>query len=130
MKVDGHEIKEGLYYNDEHEWVDLKDDEALIGISDFAQDELGDIVYVELPDISDGCETENVLSELESVKAVSEVYCPINGEVIEVNESLVDAPEMINESPYDSWIAKVKVQDKSDVNNLMDHEEYAEFVQE
>ncbi len=129
MEVNGLEVKEGLYYNDEHEWVELKDGEAYIGISDFAQDELGDIVYVELPQMSDKCEIENVLSELESVKAVSEVFCPISGEVIEVNEDLIDAPEMINESPYDAWIAKVKIEDESELENLMDHEEYAEFVQ-
>lgn len=129
MEVNGLEVKEGLYYNDEHEWVELKDGEAYIGISDFAQDELGDIVYVELPQMSDKCKIENVLSELESVKAVSEVFCPISGEVIEVNEDLIDAPEMINENPYDAWIAKVKIEDESELENLMDHEEYAEFVQ-
>ena len=102
-------IKEGLYYTKDHEWAQIMEDgTVLVGISDYAQKELGDLAYVELPEVGKEVSKGDVLCEVESVKAVSEVYAPVSGEVIEVNEELEDAPEKINEDPYDAWIAKIK----------------------
>ncbi|WP_035294167.1 glycine cleavage system protein GcvH [Clostridium sp. KNHs214] len=120
-------VIEGLYYSKEHEWVKLDGDTAYIGITDYAQDALGDIVYVELPEIDDEILEGDALSVVESVKAASDVYMPIDGKVIEVNEALDDDVELVNNDPYNSWIAKVEILNKDQIKDLMSAEEYQEF---
>ncbi|MCD6154371.1 MAG: glycine cleavage system protein GcvH [Candidatus Verstraetearchaeota archaeon] len=130
MRVDEYEIKEELYYTKDHEWVKIVEEEAIIGITDYAQKELRDIVYVDLPEMGRKVKQGEKLCEVESVKAVSEVYSPVSGEVVEVNERLEDSPELINQDPYgDGWIAKLKPENlEGDMENLMNAEEYAEYI--
>lgn len=118
---------EGLYYSNDHEWVRVEGQKAYIGITDFAQHALGEIVYVELPEVDDEFEAGDVFSVIESVKAASDSYVPVSGKVLEVNEALEDSPQLINEDPYENWIIVVEMTDKSDLDNLMDEEEYKEF---
>ncbi|KUK17812.1 MAG: putative glycine cleavage system H protein [Thermococcus sibiricus] len=124
-------VKEGLYYTKDHEWAQIMEDgTVLVGISDYAQKELGDLAYVELPEVGKEVSKGDVLCEVESVKAVSEVYAPVSGEVIEVNEELEDAPEKINEDPYDAWIAKIKPSNlEEELKDLMTAEKYAEYLE-
>ncbi len=124
-------VKEGLYYTKDHEWAQIMEDgTVLVGISDYAQKELGDLAYVELPEVGKEVSKGDVLCEVESVKAVSEVYAPVSGEVIEVNEELEDAPEKINEDPYDAWIAKIKPKNlEEELEDLMTAEKYAEYLE-
>ena len=117
-----------LYYSEDHEWIKVEGDEAYIGITDFAQDQLGDIVYVELPEIDDEFEKEESFSALESVKAASDAYIPVDGKIIEINEDLLDSPELLNSDPYESWIVKIELTDKSQLNGLMSSEEYQEYT--
>lgn len=126
-----YKVKEGLYYTKDHEWVQVLDDgTVLVGISDYAQKELGDLAYVELPEIGTEVSKGDVLCELESVKAVSEVYAPVSGEVIEVNDELEDSPEVLNEDPYENWIAKLKPSNlEEELNELMDAEAYAKYLE-
>lgn len=121
------EIKKGLYYSEDHEWVKVEVGIATIGITDFAQHSMGEIVYVELPMEEDQLEAGDVFGVLESVKAASDSFTPVSGEVVEVNEVLEDEPELINESPYEAWILKIEMSDESELNNLMSPEEYEEF---
>ena len=123
-------IVKDLYYSEDHEWVKVEGDEAYIGITDFAQNQMGDIVYVELPEIDDELEKEDDFSAVESVKAASDVYIPVSGKVIEVNEDLLDSPELLNSDPFDSWIIKIELTDKSQLDDLMSSEEYEEFTSE
>lgn len=120
-------IVKGLFYSEDHEWIKVDGDIATIGVSDFAQHELGDIVYIELPEVDDELEAGDVFGVIESVKAASDSYCPVSGTVVEVNEELVDSPESVNSDPYGSWMFKVKLNDTSEVNNLMDSDKYEEF---
>ncbi|WP_048160145.1 glycine cleavage system protein GcvH [Thermococcus sibiricus] len=124
-------VKEGLYYTKDHEWAQIMEDgTVLVGISDYAQKELGDLAYVELPEVGKEVSKGDVLCEVESVKAVSEVYAPVSGEVIEVNEELEEAPEKINEDPYDAWIAKIKPSNlEEELKDLMTAEKYAEYLE-
>lgn len=119
-----------LFYTEDHEWVKVEGEEAYIGITDFAQSELGDIVYVELPEEDDELEKEDVLAGVESVKAASDAFTPVSGVVIEVNEELLDSPELINEDAFENWLVKVKLTDKSQLDDLMSSEEYEEFISE
>jgi|SRR5690554_450096 len=119
-----------LFYSKEHEWVRVEGEEAYIGISDYAQHELGDIVYVELPEIDDEFEAEEDFGVVESVKAVSDLYMPVGGTIIEVNEELEDEPELINNDPYESWIIKIKMNDKSELDDLLSGEEYQTYCAE
>jgi len=119
------EIKKELRYSESHEWVSVDGDVAVIGVSDFAQKEMGDITYVDLPDVGDEFAKEDEFGALESVKASSELFCPVSGEVVEVNSALEDAPESINQDPYGSWIIKVKMSDPSEVDSLLDADAYA-----
>lgn len=123
-------IIKGLYYSEDHEWVKVEGEEAYIGITDFAQHQLGDIVYVELPEIDDELEKEDDFSAVESVKAASDIYIPVSGKVLEVNEDLLDSPELLNSDPFDSWIIKVELSDKSELDDLMSSGEYEEFTSE
>lgn len=121
---------EELKYTDEHEWVLVEDDVVTVGITDFAQDQLGDVVFVELPEVGDSVEAGSTFGVVESVKAVSDVYSPVTGEIVEINESLPDEPEVVNTSPYeDGWMIKVKLSDASSIDDLMDVTAYQEFVE-
>lgn len=123
-------VVKDLYYTEDHEWVKVENGEAYIGLSDFAQDQLGDIVYVELPEEDDEFDKEDTFSTVESVKAASDVFAPIEGKVIAVNEELFDNPELINEAPYESWIAKFEISDKSQLDELMTSDAYEKFLDE
>ncbi|CAV26586.1 glycine cleavage system protein GcvH [Vibrio sp. 10N.222.54.F12] len=121
-----------LKFADSHEWVkDNGDGTVTIGISEHAQELLGDVVFVDLPDTEDEIEAGESFSLVESVKAASDIYAPISGEIVEINEELEDSPELINEEPYEGgWIVKVKMSDASELNNLKDAEEYLSSVEE
>lgn len=116
---------DGLKYSREHEWVLVEGDSATIGISDFAQSELGDVVYVEVPEVGEKISKEDPFGAVESVKAVSDLYAPVSGTVVEVNDALPDTPELINEDPYgEGWIIRVTLSDPSEVDELMNVQEY------
>jgi len=124
------EIPEVLKYTKEHEWARVEDDIVIIGITDYAQDALGEIVYIELPSEGDEVTKGETFGAVESTKSVSDLYAPISGEVVEVNEALLDAPEAINEDPYgEGWMVKVKPYDPSELEDLMDSDEYTEFIE-
>jgi len=124
-------IPEHLLYSKEHEWLSREDDAVTIGITDFAQHELGDVVFVELPEIGRSLAAEDTFGSLESVKAVSEAFTPVAGEVTEVNESLLDAPDKINEDPYgEGWMIRLRLQDPSQLDGLMSPDQYSKYTQE
>ncbi len=123
------EIPPVLKYSKEHEWVATEGSVATIGITDYAQDQLGEIVYVELPAVGDKISKDDPFGVVESVKAVSDIYAPLSGTVIEINEDLPESPEVVNEDPYgDGWLIKVKISDAAEIDDLMDNEEYEELV--
>jgi len=125
------ELPEDLKYTREHEWVSIDGSVATIGITDHAQEQLGDVVFVELPAVGDRVEKADAFGVVESTKAVSDVYAPISGEVAEVNDDLPDNPELINEDPYgDGWMVKVTIGDKADLDDLMTADEYRKFIEE
>jgi len=120
---------EELRYTEEHEWVKLDGDTATIGITDFAQSELGDIVYVDVNTIGDEVDQNEVFGSVEAVKTVSDLFMPISGEVLEINELIDDKPELVNSDPYgDGWIIKVKVADKSQFEDLLSASAYKELI--
>lgn len=121
-------VIEGLYYSESHEWVKVEGDVAVIGVSDFAQAEMGDITYVDAPDVDDEFEQGEEFGALESVKASSDLYCPVSGVVTEVNDAVVDAPELVNQDAYGNWIIKVQMSDPSQVEGLMNAAAYTEFI--
>jgi len=123
-------VIEGLYYSKEHEWVKVDGENAIIGITDYAQNSLGEIVYVEVPELEEEVEAGEAFTEVESVKAASEIYSPLSGEIVEVNEELEDSPQNLNETPYESSIVVIKMSDKSELENLMSASEYKEFCEE
>lgn len=120
-------IQEGLYYSKNHEWVKVEGDKAYVGITDYAQHSLGDIVYAELPDVDTFLNAGDTLGTVESVKAASDVYCPISGKVIEVNQSVADDPSVLNSDPYENWMICVEMNDPSELDELMSPEEYSDF---
>ena len=120
---------EGLLYSETHEWVKVEGDTAIIGVSDFAQSEMGDITYVDMPDVDDEVVKDEEFGALESVKASSELISPVSGTVTEKNEELEDAPELINKDPYAGWIIKVKMSNPSELDALMDAAGYEAFVE-
>lgn len=122
-------IPENLFYTNEHEWVQVEGDIATIGITDFAQSSLGDIVFVELPDVDSDLEKDSSFGVVESIKSVSDLYIPVNGVVTEKNESVEETPESINEDAYSAWLIKVKLSDASQVESLMNAEKYKEFCE-
>ena len=125
------DFPDDLKYTEEHEWVLLEGDVATIGITDFAQDQLGDVVFVELPEVGDELESGKALGVVESVKAVSDVYSPLSGEVVEINEELPDEPELLNTSPYeDGWMIKLKISAPNELDGLMDASDYQSFVEQ
>lgn len=124
-------IPEKLKYSKEHEWVKVEGDLVVIGITDHAQEKLGEIVYLELPAKGEKIDKEEAFGVVESTKAVSDIYAPITGEIVEVNSSLITAPERINKDPYeDGWLVKVKVTDKKDLDGLLNEKEYADFLKD
>ncbi|NLV77173.1 MAG: glycine cleavage system protein GcvH [Tissierellia bacterium] len=123
-------VLKDLYYTEDHEWLKVEGDEAYIGLADYAQDQLGDIVYVELPEIDDEYEKEEAFSAVESVKAAADVYMPVDGKIVEVNEELLDDPGLLNQDPYENWIVKIEIADKSQLDDLMTSEEYEKFLDE
>lgn len=125
------EYPEGLKYSKEHEWVLVEDKVAIIGITEFAQHELGDVVYVELPEVGEKVVKDDPFAAVESVKAVSDVFAPVSGTVLEINDTLPENPETINDDPYgDGWMIKVEMTDKDDLKDLMSAEEYAEYIEQ
>lgn len=125
------DFPEELKYTEEHEWVQVEDDLAIIGITDFAQDSLGDVVFVELPEVGARVEAGKAFGVVESVKAVSDIYAPVSGVVEEINEDLIDAPEIINTSPYeDGWMVKIRLADAAEVDELMEAEDYQALIAE
>lgn len=119
-----------LKFTEDHEWVLLEGDIATIGVSNYAQEQLGDVVFVEVPEVGSDLKKGEELAIVESVKAASEVYTPIGGEVIEVNTELEDTPTLVNEEPMgDGWFAKLKVTDPSEIDDLMDEEAYNSFIE-
>lgn len=116
-------------YSREHEWVRVQDDICVIGITEFAQQELGEVVYVELPEVGQVFDANDEIGTIESVKAVAEVYTPVAGEIVEINEAVVDDPELLNEEPHsDGWLVKVRFSSAADLKSLMSAEQYEEYV--
>ena len=121
-------LPDDIRYTEEHEWARLSGDTARIGVSDYAQDQLGDIVFVELPAVGDTLAKGEVFGTLESVKAVSELYLPLSGEVVAVNTALVDAPELINQDPYAAWIIEVRPSDAGEYDQLLSAAAYLDLL--
>ncbi|MBO8159833.1 glycine cleavage system protein GcvH [Thermosyntropha sp.] len=123
-------VESGLLYTQNHEWLKVEGDKAYIGITDYAQEHLGDIVFVELPEVDAEFDAEDSIAVVESVKAVSSVYTPVGCTIVEVNEELESSPELLNEDCYTNWIAVVEITDKSGLDELMNAEEYEAFCAE
>ena len=123
------EIRENFKYTKDHEWISIDGDIATVGITDFAQSELGDIVYVEVDTLNENLSKDDVFGTVEAVKTVSDLFIPVSGEILEFNESLKDNPELINEFPYDEgWIIKMKVEDSEQLSELLDPKSYSEIT--
>ena len=122
-------VIEGLYYSESHEYVKVEGRIGYIGISDYAQHALGNVVYVDMPEVDDEVEAGSEFGAVESVKAASDLIAPVSGVVVEVNEALDDQPELINQDPYENWIIKVELSDETEIDNLMDAKAYAEFCE-
>lgn len=122
-------VIEGLLYSESHEWVKVEDGIAIIGISDFAQHSMGDLSYVDMPEVEDDLSKGDEFGAVESVKAASDLYSPVSGTVVEVNEELADSPELLNQDPYANWIIKVQISDDSELTELMDAESYQAFCE-
>ncbi len=118
-------IPEDLKYSKDHEWARIEGEVAVVGITDYAQNELGDIVYVELPEVGTQVEQGKAFGTVEAVKAVSDLFAPVSGEVVAVNEKLADSPELVNQDPYgEGWMIKIKMSNPDEVNNLLNKEDY------
>jgi len=123
-------IPENLKYTKDHEWVAVNSDEATVGITDYAQNELGDIVFVEIETEGDTLEKEEVFGTIEAVKTVSDMFMPVSGEITEVNAKLEDEPDVVNKDPYNNgWMIKIKIQDKSELDNLLSAEDYKKLIE-
>ena len=121
-------VIEGLYYSESHEYVRVEGGFGYIGISDYAQNALGNVVYVDMPDVDVEVEAGEEFGAVESVKAASDLIAPVSGTVVEVNEALDDQPELLNQDPYENWIIKVELSDEAELDNLMDAAAYTEFT--
>ncbi len=122
---------EDLKYTKEHEWVRIKGNIAIVGITDWAQDQLGDVVFVELPDEGEEVEKADTFGVVESTKSVSDLYVPVSGAVVEVNDPLLDSPEIVNDDCYgEGWMIKIEIADKAELDDLMSAEEYEAFIKE
>jgi glycine cleavage system H protein len=125
----GDEVRNNLKYTDSHEWLKIDDKIAKVGITDHAQSELTDIVFVELPEVGKEVKKGEELCVVESVKSVSEIYAPVTGRIANINKKLEDAPETINESPYDEgWLVEIEIEDESEVKKLLDAEDYKRMI--
>ena len=122
-------VIEGLYYSESHEYVRVEGDFGFIGITDYAQNALGNVVYVDMPDVDDEVEAGEEFGAVESVKAASDLYSPVSGTVVEVNEALDDQPELINQDAFENWIIKVQLSDKSELDSLMNAKTYVTFCE-
>jgi glycine cleavage system H protein len=122
-------VKEGLYYSESHEYVRVEGNVGFVGITDYAQNALGTVVYVDMPDVDDEVVAGEEFGAVESTKAASDLISPVSGTVIEVNEVLDDQPELINEDAFENWIIKVELSDKTDLDNLMDAAAYSKFCE-
>ena len=122
-------VLEGLYYSESHEYVRVEGDFGYIGITDYAQNALGNVVYVDMPDVDDEVSAGEEFGAVESVKAASDLMSPVTGVVVEVNEALEDQPELVNQDAYENWIIKVQLSDPTEVNSLMDAKAYAAFCE-
>ena len=120
-------VLEGLYYSESHEYVKVEGEFGYIGITDYAQNALGNVVYVDMPEVDDEVEAGEEFGAVESVKAASDLISPVSGTVVEVNEALEDEPELVNQDAYANWIIKVQLSDKSELDNLMDAQAYEAF---
>ena len=120
-------VIEGLYYSESHEYVRIEGEYGYIGISDYAQHALGNVVYVDMPEVDDEVEAGEEFGAVESVKAASDLIAPVSGTVVEVNEALDDQPELLNQAPYENWIIKVELSDKTELDNLMEASAYEAF---
>src|SRR5512136_4279 len=122
---------EELLYTKDHEWILVQGETATVGITDFAQHELGDVVYVDLPEVGDTFEANEPFGSVESVKAVSEIFCPVGGEVVEVNKKLEESPELVNQSPHqNAWMIKIRITNQGELGELLSASEYEEYLQE
>lgn len=122
---------EKFRYTKEHEWIKVEGDRATVGITDYAQQQLGDVVYVELPEPGAGLSAADVFGSIESVKAVSELFCPVAGEVVEINQEVVDSPELVNQDPHDkAWLIVLRMTDTSAVEALLSAADYTKYVEE
>ena len=122
-------VMEGLYYSESHEYVRVEGEYGYIGITDYAQNALGNVVYVDMPEVDDEVSAGEEFGAVESVKAASDLMSPVTGVVVEVNEALDDQPELVNQDAYENWIIKVKISDKSELDDLMDAKAYAAFCE-
>ena len=123
-------VLEGLFYSESHEYVRVEGEYGFIGITDYAQHALGEVVYVDMPEVDDEVEAGNEFGAVESVKAASDLMAPVSGTVVEVNEALEDEPGLVNTDPYANWIIKIELTDKTELDNLLDATAYAEFSKE
>lgn len=123
-------IIEGLFYAESHEYVKIEGEYGYVGITDYAQHELGNVVYVDMPEVDDEVTAGEDFGAVESVKAASDLISPVSGVVVEINEALNDSPELVNSDPYENWIIKVQLSDASETENLMDAAVYKEFIKE
>jgi len=122
---------EDYLYSQEHEWARVEEDVCVVGITEFAQEELGEVVYVELPEVGQVFDAGDEIGTIESVKAVAELYTPVAGEIVEINETVADSPEILNDDPHkDGWLVKVQFSSDSDLKKLMNAEQYAEYLEE
>lgn len=122
-------VKEGLYYSESHEYVKVEGNVGYIGITDYAQHALGNVVYVDLPEVDDEVTAGEEFGAVESVKAASDIISPVSGTIVEVNEALDDEPELLNKDPWENWIIKVELSDKSELDSLMDAKAYEAFCE-
>lgn len=123
-------VMKDYFYTEDHEWIKVEGNVGTVGMADYAQDSLGDIVYVELPEEDDELEKGEDFAAVESVKAASDVYMPVGGKVIEVNEALMDEPELLNADAYENWMIKIEIADEEELKELMTSEEYEKFLAE
>ena len=125
------DFPEELYYSKDHEWAKVEGNQIIVGITHYAQDALGDIVFLELPPVGTDVEVNVPFATIESVKSVSDVYSPVNGKITEVNDAVTDAPEIINQDPYgEGWMVKIEMENKGELKNLISSEEYQKFIAE
>lgn len=123
-------IEKGLLYTEDHEWLKVDGEYGYVGLSDFAQHQLGDIVYIELPDVDEEYEIGESIGSVESVKTAADINIPVSGVVVEINEDLDAEPEKVNEDPYETWICKIKLNDNAEVEDLMTDSQYEDFCEE